>query len=143
MDGCRDGNKTSRPVQFHSLDLLASESIIFGIPATYNSPLLSLPRVDRHATGALDTHIVSKEEALLYEHNEMMNYDRDLGFINDPVYLVTLHVDIHKYFDKCWLIVVSKIPGADGAAQYVSHILSVSAGEIWSEYHNVLVQSPE
>ncbi|KKZ66495.1 hypothetical protein EMCG_07775 [[Emmonsia] crescens] len=71
----------------------------------------------------------------------MWIYDRDLGSsIKDPVNLVTLRADIHKYFDKRWFVVVPKIPGAGGPVQYVSHVLSVNAGEIWPKYHNVLVQ---
>jgi hypothetical protein len=61
---------------------------------------------------------------------------------------------MHRFFDKRWLVIVPKVPGDEvgtevGAearagtypfSQYVTHILSGDAAELWPTFHNTLVQ---
>jgi hypothetical protein len=56
---------------------------------------------------------------------------------------VPLRPDMHGSFDKRWFAIVPKATVTEGGGQtfqYVTHILSDCAAELWPEYHNTLVQ---
>jgi hypothetical protein len=63
------------------------------------------------------------------------------GGIDNSANFVSLRPDIHQCFDRRWFAIVPKVVGAGlGSPQYVTHILSDEAAEIWPIYHNTLVQ---
>ena len=89
-------------------------------------------------------HLVPEEEAVWYDQNGMWTYgESDLSDINSMTNRVFLRPDMRRCFDKRWFAIVPKASVTEGGGQsfqYVTHILSEYAAELWPEYHNILVQ---
>lgn len=88
-------------------------------------------------------HLVPREEGLWYNRNGMTKYGSGLGDIDNAANILPLRRDLHRCFDDRWFAVVPKTPevGSTAAAQYVTHILSRDAAELWPEYHHIIIQS--
>jgi len=65
--------------------------------------------------------------------------------IDNSANILPLRKDIHFTFDDQWFVIVPKIVTIDSSLQpsrqYVTHIISRSAAELWPTYHNTLVGS--
>jgi HNH endonuclease len=73
----------------------------------------------------------------------MGKYGREfLRNIDEPANILPLKVDLHRCFDKRWFAIIPKSMeiSASCSSQYVTHILSKEAAELWPIYHNTLVQ---
>jgi hypothetical protein len=76
----------------------------------------------------------------------MSRYTVSVGDTNEPANLLLLKSDIHKCFDKRWIVIVPKVPRAVAGVEvaepprFVAHILSKDAAELWHTHHNTLVQ---
>lgn len=77
----------------------------------------------------------------------MRKYEKQRGGINNTANLIALTPGFHRAFDNRWFLIAPKIGGSHGSEQgstnspqYVSHILSLEAKELWPAYHNTLVQ---
>ncbi|KAK0709811.1 hypothetical protein B0T26DRAFT_743157 [Lasiosphaeria miniovina] len=90
-----------------------------------------------------EAHLVPKEEKRWYQENEMRTYT--MGDINNQGNLLPMRKDIHYWFNTRWFIIVPKIVTIDSSLQlslqYVTHIISGPAAELWPTYHNTLVES--
>ncbi|KFH48542.1 hypothetical protein ACRE_006410 [Hapsidospora chrysogenum ATCC 11550] len=94
-------------------------------------------------------HLVPREEGLWYNRNGMTKYGSGLGDIDNAANILPLRRDLHKCFDDRWFAVVPETPEVattarvttHSAAQYLTHILSKDAAELWPEYHHTIVQS--
>lgn len=62
------------------------------------------------------------------------------GDINDPANILPVRKDLHKCFDDRWFAIVPKMT-SDGT-QFVTHILSKDAAELWPTHHNIIIQHP-
>jgi hypothetical protein len=75
----------------------------------------------------------------------MRKYGMDLGDIDNKANILPLRKDIHYCFDNRWFLIVPKIGKVEtqpaSSPQYVTHIISSSAAELWPIYHNTLVES--
>lgn len=76
-------------------------------------------------------HIIPREEAVWYGKNAMSSY----ADMDDSENIIPLRKDLHKCFDDRWFAIIPK-PAPSGT-HYVTHILSLSAAEIWPSYHNI------
>ncbi|KAK0717219.1 hypothetical protein B0T26DRAFT_709119 [Lasiosphaeria miniovina] len=67
------------------------------------------------------------------------------GDINNQGNLLPLRKDIHYSFNARWFVIVPRIVTIDSSLhpslQYVTHIISESAAEVWATYHTTLVES--
>ncbi|KAH0530679.1 hypothetical protein TsFJ059_005279 [Trichoderma semiorbis] len=82
-------------------------------------------------------HLVPRDEMQWYGENCMSVYGGD---INDPANILPVRKDLHKCFDDRWFAIVPKMT-SDGT-QFVTHILSKDAAELWPTYHNITIQHP-
>jgi hypothetical protein len=57
--------------------------------------------------------------------------------INDEPNILPMRIDLLECFDDRWFAVVPK--ATSNGTQYVIHILSTKAAEIWPDYHNAVV----
>ncbi|OXV12182.1 hypothetical protein Egran_00057, partial [Elaphomyces granulatus] len=90
-------------------------------------------------------HLVPREESRWYSQNDMARYGIDLRDIDNDANIIRLRPDLHRYFDRRWWAIVPKVARAaetetHSPPQYVVHILSKTAAELWPTYHDCLVQ---
>ncbi|KAK0720120.1 hypothetical protein B0H67DRAFT_575089, partial [Lasiosphaeris hirsuta] len=92
-----------------------------------------------------EAHLVPKEERVWYRENEMERYGVGLPDIDNKVNLLPLRKDIHYSFGARWFVIVPKMVTTDSSLQaspqYVTHIISQSAAELWPTYHTTIVES--
>ncbi|KAK3363607.1 hypothetical protein B0T25DRAFT_469841 [Lasiosphaeria hispida] len=92
-----------------------------------------------------EAHLVPKEERAWYRENEMERYGVGLPDIDNKANLLPLRKDIHYSFDTRWFVIVPKMVTTDSSLQaspqYVTHIISQSAAELWPTYHTTIVES--
>ncbi|KAL7627754.1 hypothetical protein AAE478_001949 [Parahypoxylon ruwenzoriense] len=93
-------------------------------------------------------YLVPREERPWYNRNAMSQYGWGLGDIDNAANILPLRRDLHKCFDDRWFAIVPKIFEAGtsvgvttSSPQYVTHILSNEAAELWPTYHHTIVQS--
>ncbi|KAK1762932.1 hypothetical protein QBC33DRAFT_480697 [Phialemonium atrogriseum] len=92
-------------------------------------------------------HLVPREEHVWYIENSMSEYAAGMGGTGaidpNPANIIPLRRDIHRCFDKRWFAIVPKpYPSHDPSlpgftTQYVTHLLTAEAAEIWPEQHYV------
>lgn len=85
-------------------------------------------------------HLVPAEEAAWYARNAMFTYGAGSRSIDNQANMLNLISHIHRAFDNRWLAIVPKVSGVSSTPQYVSHILSSDATELWPTSQNKLVQ---
>ncbi|KAK2793536.1 hypothetical protein FQN52_001122 [Onygenales sp. PD_12] len=90
-----------------------------------------------------ETHLVPQEEATWYTRNGMSQYGWELGDIDNAANTIPLTPSIHRCFDKRWLVLIPKPSNTEAGGtpptEFVTHILSESAAELWCDYHNSIV----
>ncbi|KAF4634867.1 hypothetical protein G7Y89_g3244 [Cudoniella acicularis] len=91
-------------------------------------------------------HLVPQKERTWYNDNKMTRYGAGLPDIDNRVNILPLRKDIHHCFDNRWFVIVPKITkvetgSATPSIQYITHIISRDATEIWPIYHNTLIES--
>ena len=95
-------------------------------------------------------HLVPQEERAWYENNQMQRYGSGLLDIDNLANILPLKKDMHHCFDNRWFVIVPNIVEVEGISattspqplpQYVTHIISSDANELWPTCHNILVQS--
>jgi hypothetical protein len=90
-------------------------------------------------------HLVPKEERVWYRDNEMRRYGVGLPDIDNGANILLLRKDIHYSFDTPWFVIVPRIVTTNSSLapslQYVTHIISRDAAELWPAYHLALVES--
>jgi hypothetical protein len=70
----------------------------------------------------------------------MRQYGPLLGDINNSANILPLRGDIHHCFDNRWLVIVPKLV-TPSSHQYVTHLISQEAAELWPTWHDTLVQN--
>ncbi|KAK4155532.1 hypothetical protein C8A00DRAFT_13439 [Chaetomidium leptoderma] len=93
-----------------------------------------------------EAHLVPKEERVWYRDNEMRLYGvGGLPDIDNGANILPLRKDIHYSFDARWFVIVPRIVTTNSSLtpslQYVTHIISRDAAELWPAYHLALVES--
>lgn len=76
----------------------------------------------------------------------MSRYGVGVADIDNGANILPLKQDIHHCFDDRWFVIVPKTikvetGSATPSTQYITHIISRGAAELWPTYHNTLVQS--
>jgi len=110
------------------------------------SPIVTMDCSITNAGYAVEeAHLVPKEERVWYRENEMERYGVGLPDIDNKANLLPLRKDIHYTFDARWFVIVPKMVTTDSSLQaspqYVTHIISRSAAELWPTYHTTIVES--
>ena len=85
-------------------------------------------------------HLVPRAERRWYIRNDMDQYGPILGDINNSNNILPLRADIHHCFDDRWLVIVPKLV-TPSSHQYVTHLISQEAAELWPTWHDTLVQN--
>ncbi|KAK4246086.1 hypothetical protein C7999DRAFT_42400 [Corynascus novoguineensis] len=92
-----------------------------------------------------EAHIVPKEEGVWYRDNEMKKYGVDPSDIDNRANILPLRKNIHYSFDARWFVIIPRIVTTNSSLQpspqYVTHIISPNAAELWPTYHTTLVGS--
>ncbi|KAK4162842.1 hypothetical protein QBC43DRAFT_355534 [Cladorrhinum sp. PSN259] len=114
-------------------------------PSVNSSPTVASCSITNAGYAVEQAHLVPKEERVWYRENEMQVYGVGLPDIDNEANLLPLRKDIHYAFDARWFVIVPKMVTTDSSPQasyqYVTHIISVSAAELWPTYHNTIVES--
>ncbi|KAL2144174.1 hypothetical protein VTI28DRAFT_9465 [Corynascus sepedonium] len=75
----------------------------------------------------------------------MERYGLDPPDIDNRANILPLRKDIHYLFDARWFVIIPRIGTTDSSLQpspqYVTHIISQNAAELWPTYHTTLVGS--
>lgn len=88
-----------------------------------------------------EMHLVPADEEDWFCRNGMWRYGLEfVRGIDDEANIFRVVPSILKSLDKGWLLIAPKAAGTYPSPQYVSHILSAEAAELWPAYHNTLVQ---
>jgi hypothetical protein len=87
-----------------------------------------------------DAHLVPRAERLWYIRNGMGRYGQILGDINNSANILPLRADILHCSDDRWFVIVPKLV-TPPSHQYVTHLISQEAAELWPAWHNTLVQN--
>ncbi|KAK4146081.1 uncharacterized protein C8A04DRAFT_35347 [Dichotomopilus funicola] len=92
-----------------------------------------------------EAHLVPKEERVWYTENQMSRYGVGLPDIDNRANILPLRKDIHYSFDARWFVIVPRMVTTNSSLmpslQYVTHIISRDAAELWPAYHLALVES--
>jgi hypothetical protein len=99
-------------------------------------------------TFAIDeAHLVPQCESVWYAVNNMQRYGMGFPNIDNQANILPLRKDIRHCFDRRWFVIVPKIYRTETetrtapSSQYVTHIISREAKELWPVYHNVIVET--
>ncbi len=55
----------------------------------------------------------------------------------NPANTIPLRRDIHRCFDQRWFAIVPKPYQSQKAPQFVTHILTTKAADLWPDYHYI------
>ncbi|KAK3363953.1 hypothetical protein B0T25DRAFT_56175 [Lasiosphaeria hispida] len=112
-------------------------------------PAVPSPAVNCSITNAgyavEEAHLVPREERLWYRENEMEAYGVGMPDIDNKANILPLRKDIYWAFDARWFVIVPRMVTTDSsvpaAPQYVTHIISRAAAELWPAYHLTIAES--
>lgn len=87
-------------------------------------------------------YLVPKEEVAWYNYNAMHSH---AGVMTNPdidnkLNKLCLRPDMRQYFDRGLFAIAPKASAIGVPPQYVTHIMSAEASEIWPDSHNLVAQ---
>ncbi|KAK0703759.1 hypothetical protein B0T26DRAFT_744454 [Lasiosphaeria miniovina] len=101
------------------------------------------PSINASSVTTTNCGITNAKEHCWYQDNQMHMFGG--GDINNQGNLLPLRKDIHHSFNARWFVIVPRIVTIDSSLQpslqYVTHIISDFAAELWASSHITLVGS--